>query len=75
MELSKEHQDKVRAEQAAAARREAELQAQEAAREAQKQQEAEAAQAALQERAAGQQVSLAVTAHWASAACWSGVPE
>ena len=57
MELSKQHQDAVRAEQAAAAQREAELQAQEAAQVAQKQHEAEAAQAALEERRAAQQVS------------------
>ena len=56
VELSKEHQDRVRAEQAAAAQREAELQTREAAREAQKQAEAAAAHAALQERAAAQQV-------------------
>ena len=58
VELSKEHQDGVRAEQEAAARREAELQAREAAQAAQAQRDGEAAQAALQERAAAQQVSL-----------------
>ena len=63
MELSKEHQDGVRAEEEAAARREAELQAREAAQAAQALRDAEAAQAALQERAATQQVSLHAIPH------------
>ena len=64
VELSKEHQDGVRAEQEAAARREAELQTREAAQAAEAQRDAEAAEAALQERAAAQQVSLHAIPHY-----------